>query len=249
MATPASIAQQATERNQHAGAPAGRRDRQCPRPASTIPSMEGGGLNPSPATTSGSLSPASNKMADGPGAMSACTRSRRLPAAGGGRRWVPGSRRRPLAAAVGIGELLGAGDAFTAAERAAACTLLSEKLPQISARSDLLRGWCRRLPPVITQRAAALLPGQPVALPDPPQRKAPQRQDAMISPAPSHAARELRGHIARARRAGRPRCGANLAGAAVRYDQNAAAAAGSDEWDQTSVALPFAPWMTWTMLS
>jgi hypothetical protein len=39
------------------------------------------------------------------------------------------------------------------------------------------------------------------------------------------------------------------AGAAVRYDQNAAAAAGSDELVQISVALPFSPWMTWTMLS
>jgi hypothetical protein len=51
------------------------------------------------------------------------------------------------------------------------------------------------------------------------------------------------------RRAGRPRCGANPAGAAASYDQNAAAAAGSDELVQTSVALPFSPWMTWTMLS
>ena len=36
---------------------------------------------------------------------------------------------------------------------------------------------------------------------------------------------------------------------AVSYDQNSAAAAGSDELVQTSVALPLAEWMTWTTLS
>jgi len=62
-------------------------------------------------------------------------------------------------------------------------------------RSDLLQGWCRRLlAPVITRRPAALLPGQPAALPDPPQRTAAQRVDATISPARSQAVRELRGH-------------------------------------------------------
>src|SRR5262249_37085751 len=33
-----------------------------------------------------------------------------------------------------------------------------------------------------------------------------------------------------------------------RYDQNAAAAAGSDECVHTSVALPLTAWMTWTRL-
>ena len=37
--------------------------------------------------------------------------------------------------------------------------------------------------------------------------------------------------------------------ALVRYAQNSAAAAGSEELVQTSVALPFSAWMTWTTLS
>jgi hypothetical protein len=139
-----------------------------------------------------------------------------------------------FAAAVGIKELPGAADACTAAERAAAVPVVAaEAAADQRGHGDLLRGWCRRLPAAshlaaadgAAARSAGGAAGPAVAYgPTAPGCNA-------FAGAFVRGSRATWGTITAGpiRRAGRPGWCANPVGAAVRYDQNSAAAAGSDD--------------------